>query len=94
MQMLTSTALCRPVNFSLMPTTLQAPNVTGNARFHCWRHSQAFVYPTEIVIREMQGASGFVIVGFLENALIWSGIEKVPDDNARSAKIPLLGLLP
>ena len=39
----------------------QSPNVIGQSSFHCWCHAQRFVYPAEVVIREVQGASGFVV---------------------------------
>src|ERR1039458_5148891 len=40
---------------------LKRPNVVGNIRFHSGCHAKALVYPAEIVIREVQSASGFVI---------------------------------
>ena len=36
----------------------KCPNVIGETRFHCWRDAQRLVYPAEIVIREVQSASG------------------------------------
>jgi hypothetical protein len=40
----------------------KTPNMIGYSGFHRWRHTERFVYPAEIVIREVQSASGFVVV--------------------------------
>jgi hypothetical protein len=43
--------------------------VIGQASFHRWRHAQALVYPTEIIIREVQSASCFVVVQLLAESV-------------------------
>jgi hypothetical protein len=37
--------------------------MVGQSSFHCWRYPQAFVYPAEIVIREVQALFSIVTLG-------------------------------
>ena len=41
----------------------------GDSSFHCGGNAKAFVYPAEVVIREVEGASGFVILQLLRERI-------------------------
>ncbi len=52
-------------SFGLRQQLSQAPDVVSDARFHRCRHAEAFVYPADIVIGEVERTRGLVIVQLL-----------------------------
>src|SRR5271157_1601665 len=55
--------------------------------FHRGCHAKRFVYPAEIVIREVQRASGFVIIQLFAESI--GQPRKAPDRHANREVLPL-----